>query len=168
MPAKVEANPALPGLSPVCGRPIIARFDGGQLASDAGVLALREIESRLGMSSTRTSFDDPLAPRGPPTDGARPLLRRRLKTRRGAQFAAVLYARPKFGKQRSPRGVEAFVRTLKRDYARIQPRGNALTLLQQLAEWMRIITKITPHSGLRMQSLREFMNSQCQPAPCPA
>jgi hypothetical protein len=50
MPAKVESNPALPGLSPVCGKPIIARFDGGQLSSDAGVLALREIESRLGVA----------------------------------------------------------------------------------------------------------------------
>ena len=50
MPAKVEATPALSGLSPVCGKPIIARFDGGQLSSDAGVLALREIESRLGIA----------------------------------------------------------------------------------------------------------------------
>jgi hypothetical protein len=50
MPAKVEATPALPGLSPVCGKPIVARFDGGQLSSDAGVLALREIESRLGIA----------------------------------------------------------------------------------------------------------------------
>lgn len=50
MLAKVEATPALPGLSPVCGKPIIARFDGGQLSSDAGVLTLREIESRLGIA----------------------------------------------------------------------------------------------------------------------
>ena len=50
MPAKVEATPALPGLSPVCGKPVVARFDGGQLSSDAGVLALREIESRLGIA----------------------------------------------------------------------------------------------------------------------
>jgi hypothetical protein len=50
MPAKVETTPALPGLSPVCGKPIIARFDGGQLSSDGGVLALREIESRLGIA----------------------------------------------------------------------------------------------------------------------
>src|SRR3954447_20930155 len=50
MPAKVEATPALPGLSPVAGKPIIARFDGGQLSSDGGVLALREIESRLGIA----------------------------------------------------------------------------------------------------------------------
>mgnify|MGYP000101877242 CR=1 FL=1 len=50
MPAKVDATPALPGLSPVQGKPIIARFDGGQLSSDAGVLALREIEQRLGIA----------------------------------------------------------------------------------------------------------------------
>jgi hypothetical protein len=32
MPAKVEFTHALPGLSPVCGKPIIARFDGVQLS----------------------------------------------------------------------------------------------------------------------------------------
>ena len=50
MPVKVENAPPLPGLSPVAGKPIIARFDGGQLSSDAGVLALREVESRLGIA----------------------------------------------------------------------------------------------------------------------
>jgi hypothetical protein len=50
MPAKVEPTLALPGLSPVAGKPIIARFDGGQLSSNGGVLALREIESRLGIA----------------------------------------------------------------------------------------------------------------------
>ena len=50
MPAKIEATPALPGLSPVGAKPIIARFDGGQLSSDGGVLALREIERRLGIA----------------------------------------------------------------------------------------------------------------------
>jgi hypothetical protein len=45
-----STSAALPGLSPVCGKPLIARFDGGQLSSDAGVLALREIESRLGVA----------------------------------------------------------------------------------------------------------------------
>jgi hypothetical protein len=37
----------LPGLSPVLGKSVVARFDGGQLSSDAGVLVLREIEQRL-------------------------------------------------------------------------------------------------------------------------
>jgi len=47
MPAKVESTPALPGLSPVGGKPVIARFDGGQLSSDGGLLVLREVERRL-------------------------------------------------------------------------------------------------------------------------
>lgn len=40
----------LPGLSPVLGKPIVARFDGGPLSSDAGVLVLREVEQRLGVA----------------------------------------------------------------------------------------------------------------------
>ncbi len=40
----------LPGLSPVLDKPIVARFDGGPLSSDAGVLVLREVEQRLGVA----------------------------------------------------------------------------------------------------------------------
>ncbi len=47
MPAKVETTPALPGLSPVGGKPVIARFDGGHLSSDGGLLVLREVEQRV-------------------------------------------------------------------------------------------------------------------------
>ncbi len=47
MPAKVETTPALPGLSPVGGKPVVARFDGGHLSSDGGLLVLREVERRL-------------------------------------------------------------------------------------------------------------------------
>jgi Transposase DDE domain group 1 len=51
MPAKVEPTPPLPGLSPVRGKPIVARFDGGRLSSDGGLLVLREIEQRLGVAN---------------------------------------------------------------------------------------------------------------------
>ena len=47
MPAKVVSTPALPGLSPIGGKPVIARFDGGHLSSDGGLLVLREVEQRL-------------------------------------------------------------------------------------------------------------------------
>jgi len=50
MPAKVEPTPALPGLSPVGGKPVIARFDGGHLSSDGGLLVLREVERRLNVA----------------------------------------------------------------------------------------------------------------------
>lgn len=45
--AMINAMLPLPGLSPVCGKKIVAQFDGGLLSSDGGVLALREIEQRL-------------------------------------------------------------------------------------------------------------------------
>ena len=51
MPAKVASTASLPGLSPVAGKPIVARFDGGLLSSDGGLLALREIEQRLGIAA---------------------------------------------------------------------------------------------------------------------
>ena len=41
-----ETIPYLPGLSPVAGKELCARFDGGRLSSDGGVLLLRGIEKR--------------------------------------------------------------------------------------------------------------------------
>ena len=43
-------DPMLPlaGLSPVDGKAVVAKFDGGLLSSDGGVLALREADQRLG------------------------------------------------------------------------------------------------------------------------
>lgn len=40
----------LPRLSPVRGRAIVARFDAAHMSSDGGLLALREIERRLGLA----------------------------------------------------------------------------------------------------------------------
>ena len=63
MPVTVEATPPLPGLSPAAGKPLIARFDGGQLSSDGGLLALREVERRLGIAERlATCIEDPRAP----------------------------------------------------------------------------------------------------------
>jgi hypothetical protein len=45
----------LPGLSPVDGLDIHARFDGGALSSDGGVLLLREIERKVGVSDVLAS-----------------------------------------------------------------------------------------------------------------
>jgi hypothetical protein len=63
MPAKVEPTPPRPGLSPAAGKPVIARFDGGLLSSDGGLLALREVEQRLGIADRPAAcIDDPRAP----------------------------------------------------------------------------------------------------------
>jgi Transposase DDE domain group 1 len=46
----VDVTPFLPGLSPIQGKAVVARFDGGRLSSEGGLLALREIECRLGVA----------------------------------------------------------------------------------------------------------------------
>src|SRR5438067_10582753 len=63
MPASDQATPILPGLSPICGREIEARFDGALMSSDGGLLVLREIEQRLGIAGRLAAcIRDPRAP----------------------------------------------------------------------------------------------------------
>src|SRR6201998_909134 len=59
----VDVTPFLPGLPPVQGKPVIARFDGGQLSSEGGLLVLREIEGRLGVADRLAAcLKNPRAP----------------------------------------------------------------------------------------------------------
>ena len=59
----IDSTPLLPGLSPVQGKVIVARFDGGRLSSEGGLLALREIERRLGVADRLAGcLTDPRAP----------------------------------------------------------------------------------------------------------
>jgi Transposase DDE domain group 1 len=58
-----EATPPLPSLSPVNGKAVTACFDGGSLSSDAGLLALREVERRLDVAGRLAAcVDDPRDP----------------------------------------------------------------------------------------------------------
>lgn len=85
-------------------------------------------------------------------------------------FAAALGLVPCFTPVRSPEsnGVsEAFVKTLKRDYARVQPRPDADTVLERLGSWIADYNEHHPHRGLGMRSPREFIRAQLQPASCP-
>lgn len=43
---------SLSGLTAVCGKDVVARFDGGRLSSDGGVVLLRELEARFGLAAT--------------------------------------------------------------------------------------------------------------------
>ena len=59
----VDITPFLPGLSPVRGKAVVARFDGGRLSSEGGLLVLREIERRLGLADRLAACrKDPRAP----------------------------------------------------------------------------------------------------------
>jgi len=59
----METTRPLPGLSTVAGKPIIARGDGGSLSSDGDLMAVREVEVRLGVAERRAAcINDPRAP----------------------------------------------------------------------------------------------------------
>ena len=63
MPASADAIPMLPGLSPIHGRPVEARFDGALMSSDGGLLVLREVEQRMGLAARLAGcIADPRAP----------------------------------------------------------------------------------------------------------
>ncbi|MER8684509.1 transposase, partial [Mesorhizobium sp. M1405] len=53
----------LSGLSSVGGKSVVARFDGGMLSSDSGVLALAEVKKRLRVADRLARcIDDPRSP----------------------------------------------------------------------------------------------------------
>ena len=59
----VDITPLLPGLSPLQGKAVVARFDGGRLSSQGGLLALREVERRVGVADRLAAcLNDPRAP----------------------------------------------------------------------------------------------------------
>lgn len=61
----VDPTLPLPHLSPLEDKEIVARFDGGRLSSDGGLLVLREIEQRLKVADRLAAcIDDPRDPGG--------------------------------------------------------------------------------------------------------
>jgi putative transposase len=78
-------------------------------------------------------------------------------------FAAALGLVPCFTPVHSPESngiAEAFVKTFKRDYARIHPLPDAAAVLRQIARWFDDYNESHPHSGLGMISPREFIRAQ--------
>ena len=51
---------------------------------------------------------------------------------------------------------EAFVKTFKRDYARVSPRPDAASVLRRLDGWFEHYNTVHPHKALGYRSPREF------------
>ena len=57
---------------------------------------------------------------------------------------------------------------MKRYYVRVNPRPDAISVLQQLPAWFEDYNAVHPHSGLRMLAPREFIIQQSATlAACP-
>lgn len=62
---------------------------------------------------------------------------------------------------------EAFVKTFKRDYVRVNPIPNAATAIAAIEGWMTDYNEVHPHSRLGYRSPREYIRAMSQPAACP-
>lgn len=85
-------------------------------------------------------------------------------------FAGQLNLVPCFTPVRSPESngmAEAFVKTFKRDYVRVNPLPDAQTVLRQLDRWFEDYNDNHPHSRLGMRSPREYIRASSQTATCP-
>ena len=84
-------------------------------------------------------------------------------------FAHALGLAPCFTPVRSPESnglAEAFVKTFKRDYVRLNARPDAATVIAGLAAWFTDYNEMHPHRALGMRSPRQFIRAH-QPAGCP-
>jgi transposase InsO family protein len=125
----------------------------GISGSDVRDMMLEAVEKRFG--STKASHPvEHLSDNGSPYTAK--------ETR---DFAVALNLVPCFTPVKSPESngmAEAFVKTFKRDYVRVNPLPDAATALRQITGWIADYNEIHPHSGLKMRSPREFIRAQAQ------
>ena len=84
------------------------------------------------------------------------------------EIALALNLVPCFTPVESPESngmAEAFVKTFKRDYVRVNPIPDAASALALIDSWMEDYNTVHPHSRLGYRSPREYILSQ--PVPCP-
>lgn len=55
---------------------------------------------------------------------------------------------------------EAFVKTVKRDYAWVSDTRDAVTVMKQLPLWFESYNESAPHKDLKMLSPRQFIEQQ--------
>jgi transposase InsO family protein len=82
-------------------------------------------------------------------------------------FAGQLGLKPCFTTVASPQSngmSEAFVKTLKRDYVRVNPLPDADTVLRLIRDWIEDYNDNHPHSGLKWRSPREFIKAKTETA----
>src|ERR1700758_1387651 len=75
-------------------------------------------------------------------------------------FAREIGLEPRTTPIESPQSngmAEAFVRTIKRDYVRVNPRPDAQTVMRQLSAWITHYNEVHPHKALGYRSPREFI-----------
>lgn len=86
------------------------------------------------------------------------------------RFGTALGFQVKRTPLRSPQSngmAEAFVKTLKRDYASMHPKPDAQSVLDALPHWIEDCNEHHPHKALKMMSPREYRRALIRNTDCP-
>lgn len=124
---------------------------GGISGDDVRDLMLAAVESRFGRINCLAEPIEWLSDNGSPYVAA--------ETRR---FAREIGFEPRTTPLRSPESngmAEAFVRTFKRDYVRVNSCPDASAVLEQLSGWFAHYNEIHPHKALGYRSPRQFIRA---------
>ena len=122
---------------------------GGIMGEDVRDLMVAAVEHRFGRVNLLPSSIEWL------TDNGSCYLAR--ETRRFARDVGLVPRTTPLESPQSNGMAEAFVRTLKRDYVRVSPVPDAVTVLRQLPGWLKHYNEVHPHRALGYRSPREFI-----------
>ena len=121
---------------------------GGIDSGDIRDLMIESVERRFGLVNRLPAAIEWLSDNGSPYTAG--------ETRKLAREIGLLPCTTPIKSPQSNGMAEAFVKTFKRDYARVNPRPDAASLLRQLGDWFEHYNTVHPHKALGYRSPREF------------
>src|SRR5947209_1656947 len=121
---------------------------GGISSSDVRDLMVESVERRFGVVDKLPKPIEWLSDNGSPYTAG--------DTRTLARYIGLLPCTTPIQSPQSNGMAEAFVKTFKRDYARVSAKPDAASVLRQLNSWFEHYNSVHPHKALGYRSPREF------------
>jgi len=122
---------------------------GGITAEDIRDLMVATVEHRFGTVNRLASPIEWLSDNGSPYVAN--------DTRRFAREIGLVPRTTPVSSPQSNGMAEAFVRTLKRDYVRVNPTPDARSVIERLPRWLTHYNEVHPHKALGYRSPREYI-----------
>jgi putative transposase len=129
---------------------------GGINSSDVRDLMIESIERRFGLINKLSKPIEWLSDNGSPYTAG--------ETRVLARDIGLVPCTTPIQSPQSNGMAEAFVKTIKRDYARVSAKPDANSVLRQLDSWFGHYNRVHPHKALGYRSPREFRNQIAEKA----
>jgi len=129
---------------------------GGIDSSDIRDLMIESVERRFGLVEKLPQPIEWLSDNGSPYIAG--------DTRTLARYIGLVPCTTPIRSPQSNGMAEAFVKTFKRDYARVSAKPNAASVLRQLDSWFEHYNSVHPHKALGYCSPREFRKQLVQKA----